>query len=251
VANSTYYPAICSASGYFPVITSSTSRVCQYISSPITNCKIYLADFKCASCGSNTVSIAVNNSGTLTSLCLTSSLQIYNCITYVFVSSAYVCSACNTGYTLSILNSVKVCMRNDLIDGNCTTYALNANKNYECAVCTTGFTLSTVNNAAGQIKRCLSTTIQIIRDCSVYGNITGGYDCFQCSTTANIGRYLFTYNSVSAYRCLNSVTEYLANCGAYDFVSSLYKCSACSPNFVFINVTINSALQLKCLATAN
>lgn len=168
MANSTYYPAICSASGYFPVITSSTSRVCQYISSPITNCKIYLADFKCASCSSNQASITVNNSGTLTNLCVTSSQQVYNCLTYVVVSSAYVCSTCDTGFTLSTLNSAKVCMRNDLIDGNCTTYALNVNKNYECTVCATEFTLSAVNTTAGQIKRCLSTTTETIRDCSVY-----------------------------------------------------------------------------------
>ena len=192
----------------------------------------------------------MNNSGTLTSLCVTSSQQVYNCLTYVVVSSAYVCSTCDTGFTLSTLNSVAVCIRNDLIDGNCTTYALNANKNYECTVCTTGFTLSTVNTTAGQIKRCLSTTTQIIRDCLVYEGITGGYGCYQCSVAANIARYLFTYNSLSAYRCLNTLTEYIANCGTYDFVSSLYKCSACSASYLLANVTINSVVQLKCLATA-
>jgi hypothetical protein len=250
VANSTYYPAICSASGYFPVITSSTSRVCQLISSPIANCAIYLADFTCKSCSSNATLMTWNNSGTLTNLCM---FNVYNCITYVVVSSVYVCSACDTGYalsTLSTLNSVKVCIRNDLIDGNCTTYALSTNKNYECTVCATGFTLSTVNTTAGQIKRCLSTTTQIIRSCLVYEGITGGYGCYQCSAVANIARYLFTYNSLSAYRCLNTLSEYITNCETYDLVSSLYKCSVCSNNYLLANVTINSVVQLKCLTTA-
>lgn len=246
-----YYPSTCSASGYYPVITSSTSRVCQYISSPITNCAIYLSDYTCASCLNNASSITWNNSGILYNVCATNFQKINNCTIYIAVSGAYVCNFCDTGYTLSTLNSVKVCIRNDLFDWNCTMYALNANSNYECTVCATGYTLSTVNTTAGQIKRCLLATTQIIRDCLIYETITGGYGCYQCSTAANIARYLVTYNSVSAYRCLNTLTEYITNCGSYDLVSSVYKCSVCSTNYLLSNVTINSVVQLRCLATAN
>jgi hypothetical protein len=144
VVNSTYYPAKCSSAGYFPVITSATTRVCQSISSQITNCAIYLANYKCYSCMSNTTLITWNNSGTLTEICVANFQPVSNCLTYTSVSGTYVCGTCDANYTLSTVSSLNVCIRNIALDGNCTSYVLNANSQYECSVCAAGYTLSSV-----------------------------------------------------------------------------------------------------------
>lgn len=68
------------------------------------------------------------------------------------------------------------------------------------------------------LKRCLLTTVQI-RDCEVYHAVTGGYECYQCSSNANIDMYTFILNGVLAARCLNTVTEYVYYCSTYQFAS--------------------------------
>jgi hypothetical protein len=93
---------------------------------------------------------------------------VYNCITYVVVSSAYVCSTCDTGFTLSTLNSVKVCMRNDLIDGNCTTYALNAQQKLRMHSLCNWIHSFNCEYHCGSDKTMSFNNYQIIRDCSVY-----------------------------------------------------------------------------------
>lgn len=93
------------------------------------------------------------------------SSQVFHCNDFTLVSQAYVCSSCDSGYTLS---TQKYCIRNDMFDGNCTTYALNTKNLYECSSCETGYTLSYVELEYGPVKKCLATTSQIIRDCSAY-----------------------------------------------------------------------------------
>lgn len=155
------------------MIVNSTSRTCQSVSSPIPDCAIYNANFTCYSCLGNTSLITWNNAGTITNLCLVSS-QVIHCNNFVLVSQAYVCSSCDSGYTLS---SQKYCVRNDIFDGNCTSFVLNAKNYYECSACGTDYTLSYVELEFGPVKKCLSTASQVIRDCSAYEHITGGIQC--------------------------------------------------------------------------
>jgi hypothetical protein len=144
---------------------------------------------KCSACGNNKNAITLNNSGTVTSLCLSTSQYVYNCSYYSNSTGSYVCTVCYTGYTLTTVSSTfKICVRNDLVDSNCQTYVLNSNNDYECSACLTNYALSLVYTVDGTIKKCLATATQVIRDCLVYEVITGGYQCDTCASTTNIAK---------------------------------------------------------------
>lgn len=119
----------------------------------------------------------LNNSGTISQLCIISSSRIYNCDNYTLVSTSYVCNACNsTDYTLVTVNTTsKLCVRNDFIIVNCTAYSLNTiNNQYWCSTCVSGYTAIALYTVSGQIKVCVQTSSQVIQNCAVYEEITGG-----------------------------------------------------------------------------
>jgi DNA-directed RNA polymerase subunit RPC12/RpoP len=123
---------------------------------------------------------------------------------YTYASNIYVCISCSSQFTLKTVSGVSKCLPNSVIDAQCMTYIFNGS-NYECSQCQSTYEVKSVYTQSGTYKHCLLST-DSIRDCELYESITSGYQCRQCQNTANIARYSFILDSVSAFRCLDSQT---------------------------------------------
>jgi hypothetical protein len=177
----------------------------------IRDCSVYKGfsgGYECHQCGtlSNIILVETLFNGNLMKRCMNSVTEVVSECTDYTVANPYVCSACDSGFTLKPISGVPKCLPNIVIDPECTTYILNG-ANYECSVCNATFTVSSVYTSTGTYKYCLLTSIQI-RDCSVYEQFSGGggYQCKQCAAISNLIIFDSVFNNVQMKRCLDSVT---------------------------------------------
>jgi hypothetical protein len=135
-----------------------TTRSCISVS-PITDCVLYRPDRKCSVCINNKIPFTLNSSGTLKNQCVPSYTQTYNCNAYTNTSETLNCTSCETDFSFSTVNNVKVCIRNEILNPNCNSYALNSNNVWECTSCATGYILSVISTNSGDLYGCILKNI--------------------------------------------------------------------------------------------
>jgi hypothetical protein len=185
--NSTFWAVKCTSGGYYPVVTAYYApRTCVSLTA-ITDCVLYRSDYKCYACINNKVPFTLNSSGSLTNQCVPSYTQTYNCNAYTNTSGTLNCTSCETNFTFSTVNSVKVCIRNEILSVNCNSYALNNNNTWECTACVTGYILNIISTYSGDLYGCIMNDTNInfnyvynskfLNNTCTSTQLTNGYQC--------------------------------------------------------------------------
>lgn len=184
----------------------------------------------------------MNNTGTATSLCLSTDQSVPNCNYYKNTTGSFICASCNTNYNLTAQGTNQICVKETFLDSNCLTYSLNANNEYQCSVCSsTLYTLSSITNPVNQ-SSCL-TSAQLIPNCTAYStDATFGYSCNKCATG-------FTLKPISGVnKCLpDSFID--PQCQTYILNGSNYECNQCNSLYSVKDVLINQNVVKTCILT--
>jgi hypothetical protein len=202
--NSTFWAVKCTSGGYYPVVTAYYApRTCVSLTA-ITDCVLYRSDYKCYACINNKVPFTLNSSGSLTNQCVPSYTQTYNCNAYTNTSGTLNCTSCETNFTFSTVNSVKVCIRNEILSVNCNSYALNNNNTWECTACVTGYILNIISTYSGDLYGCImndtNTNFNYVYNSKFLNNtctstqLTNGYQCTVTSFEISY-HYCYGYSS--------------------------------------------------------
>jgi hypothetical protein len=197
-----------------------TTRSCISVS-PITDCVLYRSDYKCSACINNKIPFTLNSSGTLKNQCVPSYTQTYNCNAYTNTSGTLNCVSCETNFTFSTVNNVKVCIRNEILNPICNSYALNSNNVWECTSCATGYILSVISTNSGDLYGCILNNIntnfnyvynsKFLNNTCTSSQLTSGYQC-TITSFEKTQYYCFT---ISGNNC-NQSNFYLEGPGKFE-----------------------------------
>lgn len=169
------------------------------------------------------------------------------------VTNGYVCSSCDTDYSLEtvLVNSQNhsLCLTTQTQTvPNCASYTYDGvNSLYFCSSCQSGFTLKNVSFN----PRCLPNNV-IDSQCTEYIYDAGSYKCNQCSSLYTLSS---VYKSDGTFKnCLLASSQVIRDCSLYEILSGGgYQCKQCvtSADIDRYSFILNGIQAYRCLNTVS